>query len=498
MTTVKRNSVYGSPFVAAQAAANAAFAIANDYSSIEAAINSIKASLLWGGGTIFRDQIDSELRWIKTQDSPNTARTLSRKPIWMERDWGGAAGNLNVLLEIDPNYVAWLVWYERRIRGERAAFDIPGDKRRIEDKKILRRLAEATDENFWGKGHEYVNATLKGWLDDARARLVPPPIPIYASGWSALTEHSEAELGPPQEPGALAYGVNAQGKLDRLPVSDQVHLRDVPDQRRAYQDLREAAAALLEEGQRLGHRLKRALERFLQSLPERFEDAEAYLVWRDANALRRLHRAHREAAKSPEPDEAKLEPVVAEGLGGVLDLYNHFAFADDGLRAKDEARISPQERASAKAEAKVATPVVNAILATPDIATPEALDDIMADAESAELPADDPYADQVLAQANRTRRNWIAGLLEGGKQALANPKLLGKRTAIGVAIGVGTKVGEAVATAVFDMNSAHVLNFIATNATLLQGYVAVAFSSYPHLPELIGRIDLFWQRYGRK
>jgi hypothetical protein len=94
------------------------------------------------------------------------------------------------LADIDPNYSVWIDWYERRIRGERAAFDIPGDKGRIEDKRILRRLAEATDEDFWGKGHEYVNATLKGWLDEARARVAPPP------NFDAIRSRSNAGVTP--------------------------------------------------------------------------------------------------------------------------------------------------------------------------------------------------------------------------------------------------------------------------------------------------------------
>jgi hypothetical protein len=430
------------------------------------------------------EQMIVDKRWLEDNIGKRSAtRIFSRRSLWLghvPRELGNIWYQLSArLLTIDPNYSVWIDWYERRIRGERAAFYIPGDKYRKEDKKILRRLAEASDEDFWGKGHEHVNATLKGWLDEARARVAPP------------LQETEIET-PPQDSGAIAYGINEQGKLDRLPNSNQVHLRDVPDQRRAYDDLREAAAELLAEGQRLGHRLQRALDRFLHSLPGGFENAEAYLVWRDANALRRLHRAHREAATTPEPDEAKLEPVIAEGLGGLLDLYNNFAFADDGLRAKDEARISPQERASRQAEADAAKPIVNAMLAAKDIATPEALDDIAADAENAELPSGDPYAAQVLDQANRTKRNWIAGLLGGAREALSDPKLLGKEAVIGFAKGAGQAVGVIALTAAIYLDYAPLFEFIATNAAALQSYVAVAYTSFPHLPDLVARIVAMW------
>jgi hypothetical protein len=445
-------------------------------------------------------------RLQKAQPFRKVKSKLERKSLWLENvpsDWRKHSNEFcNQLLSIDANYSVWIEWYRLRIRGGSAAFYISGDKKDVENKKILRRLSEATNEDFWGKGHKYVNATLKGWLDEARERVRPRE--VHALQATAVStgppEVSSVSLGqvfsaPQQDAGAIAFRVNEQGKLDRLPNSDQVHLRDVPDQRRAYDDLREAAAELLDEGQRLGHRLGRALGRFLQSLPERFEDAEAYLVWRDANALRRVHRAHREAAKSPEPDEAGLEPVIAEGLGGLLDLYNNFAFADDSLRAKDEARIAPQERASAEAEAMSASPLVDAILATPDIATPEALGDIIVEAENTELPADDPYAAQVLDQSNRTKRNWIAALLTGVMDAAGKPRLLGERTVIGIATGVGTAVGTVVTKQLMGFEYAALFEFVSVNAAALQSYVALAFSSFPNLPDLIERTVALWKRF---
>ncbi len=448
--------------------------------------------------------LDSDCHWMESQVdvNPKTAsRRLNRRPLWT-RGVGGfhRDGWIEMSIElqkIDPNYSVWIDWYERRIRGERAAFDIPSDKYRKEDKKILRRIAEATDEDFWGKGHEYVNATLKGWLDEARARVAPPPEPetrnvsaVLSAGGHISASTERVWPTPPQDTGAIAYSVNEQGKLDRLPNSDQVHLRDVPDQRRAYADLREAAAELLGEGQRLGHRLKRALDRFLQSLPDHFENAEAYLVWRDANALRRLHSAHREAAKSIEPDEAKLEPVVAEGLGGLLDLFNNFAFADDALRAKDEARISLQERNSAEAEATAAIPLVGAILANPEIVTSEVLDDIAADAENAELPSNDPYADQFLDQSNRTKRNLFAALISNTWGAVkdANPLLQG------LAVNAAYDGIKLATTVVGGIEYAPLLEFISANAPTLQHYVAIAFPNFEHLPSLIENLKLLWAK----
>jgi hypothetical protein len=36
------------------------------------------------------------------------------------------------------------------------------------------------------------------------------------------------------------------------------------------------------------------------------------------------------------------------------------------------------------------------------------------------------------------------------------------------------------------------IKFIATNAAALQSYVAVAYTSFPHLPDLVARIVAMW------
>jgi hypothetical protein len=134
------------------------------------------------------DAIGADSSWLsKHSDRPKAVRRLTARKLWPTEPpelwidiWKESKRRL-LENEHSENYAVWIDWYERRIRGERAAFDIPGDKYRKEDKKILRRLAEATDEDFWGKGHEYVNATLKTWLDEARVREAPPVV-VEVSG----------------------------------------------------------------------------------------------------------------------------------------------------------------------------------------------------------------------------------------------------------------------------------------------------------------------------
>lgn len=439
---------------------------------------------------IFLEAISSDLNWLVQRGIPLGSRMMTSRSLWSAAEdtrkrlqlahagWFKAWSSLaSKLQKVDPNYAVWIDWYRRRIMGSDAAFDIPGDFARTEDKAILRRLAEATDEDFWGKGHEFVNAELTRWLEVARAR-------------AAVSQSGDPPATPPQDPSATTYGVNQQGQLDRLPPADQVHLRDVPNQRRNYADLRAAVFELLQEGQRLGPRLQPRLERFGQSLPEDFRRAEAYLVWRDGIALRRLYRAHLAVAQSKDPDPARLEPAVAEGLGGVLDLYNPFAFADDGIRAKDEATIAPQERAGAEAEASSAAPLVSAIMAAPEIVTAAALGDLAADADNADLPADDPYAAQALDQANRTWRNLFAAMVSDTWVAFNDTGVIGK----GIAGGAAWDGIKLIATTAGGIEFAPLLAFIATNAPALQSYAAIAFTSFPHLPDVIAQISALWQR----
>ena len=97
---------------------------------------------------------------------------ITRKKLWplgydknWKYSWWRIAGNLT---DLDPTYQVWIDWYNRRIKGHDAAFDIPGDNDRVHDKAILARLVDATDEDFWSKGATYVNTTLQGWIDEAR------------------------------------------------------------------------------------------------------------------------------------------------------------------------------------------------------------------------------------------------------------------------------------------------------------------------------------------
>jgi hypothetical protein len=451
-----RASASAAAYAAAHAAVYAADAAYAAYVAVYAADATDAAASLW-------NNLSADCDWLEKSTDPVTdTRRLTHEPLWPRgapEGWHAAWDNGKArLLALDSSWQVWTDWYDRRISGNRAAFDIPGDTNRIEDKKILVSLADATDDNFWGKGYLHVNTTLGRWLAEARARTAPLVAP---------------DEPPEQDPAAIGYGVNDRGQLDRLPAQDQQHLRDIPDQQFLYGRIRETALELLGEGQRLGTPLEPALGRFAAAMPATFAAALALPLWTEGIILRRLYRAHRLAMENRELSRDQLEPVIGERLGGLLDLYNHFAFGDPGLRAKDETKIAPQERADAETEAAAAAPLADAILQAPEVATDRVIEDIEVEADSADLPSGDPYADQARDQSNRNWRNRVAGILTGLRR---------------VVVGVGTEVAKGALSGVIAMGLtdaatgtktlAALGKFVATNAQAFITYVSTAFPAY--------------------
>ena len=118
--------------------------------------------------------IETDCNWLtnKNDSYEDIAQQCVSKSIWINQapiDWDLRILSMrNRLLALDPTYQVWIDWYNRRITGKVAAFDIPGDANRTEDKKILIRLVHATNKEFWRKGATHVNTTLQSWIDEAR------------------------------------------------------------------------------------------------------------------------------------------------------------------------------------------------------------------------------------------------------------------------------------------------------------------------------------------
>ena len=479
---------------AANAAANAADAatyVATDvaiYVATDAATVAASYAASYAARIAFWSAIEGDCRWLESNPrSAIAAQALTSQKLWLTdapKDWflhWATARERLLSLDDQQSYQVWIDWFERRIMGQASAFAIPGDTDRIEDKAILARLADAQNEDFWDKGSAYVNLTLQSWIEEVRARVGPG-------------------IMPAQDLGAVSYAINASGKLDRLPASDQRGLHNSPDQREVYQDVRKAALALQAEGQRLGATLKPAVDQFLASFPDDFDAARCYSVWRDAVGLRTILLEHKAVAEGTEPDEKRLDPAVAERLGGFLNQYNVFAIGDVGLRAKDEAAISPQERVKAEDEAEKAAPLVEALLNWPDIMTDAVHDDLIAEVSLEEHYPLEPYGGQLIDQANRTKRNIFAGLIAGVGRLVSKAKAELGKTAGSMREGAERQAGAGAFLFIFSeiagVTKAHVsiLKFLKDNLAALKSYAETAYAStslqwlWDALATLVGRL----------
>ena len=306
---------------AADAAARAADAAAN------AAVDASFAAFAAANAAVW-DNISADCDWLGTSsDGATDARRLTREPLWprpspewWQQAWDYATAHLTAL---DPSYQVWIDWYNRRISGNRAAFDIPGDTNRIEDKKILVALADATNEEFWAKGATHVNTTLQSWIDEARARVVPPSV--------------NADI-PPQNRNAVSFRTNADGRISIDPTAAGA-LRTDADARDRHAEAVREAQALLERcrGSNAGARLTQLLENYLAAAGEAVEDIRASLMVQRGEKLRQ------EIAALAVPDSL-LDPLADDilvDLKGWQSAHNMAVGLDPVLMALDTATLGP-------------------------------------------------------------------------------------------------------------------------------------------------------------
>ena len=243
---------------AAESAAYAAHSIsqvfAPDIAADAAAIAGAYAEdpvQIWGG-------VYFDCSWLAAQTvEVNAARDLVPIRLWLQNvpdGWHAKwASFCSMLLQFDSNYEIWIDWFTRRIVGAQTTFDIPGDSDSVEELSILLRIASATDEDFWGKGHEYVNSTLKGWLDEARERVAPPPIIGEARRALEISGSATGILGTispdPQDARSPQFGLDPMGYIAIKADAGTDELRSDP------QALSRHARAL-EMAQKLGEALR--------------------------------------------------------------------------------------------------------------------------------------------------------------------------------------------------------------------------------------------------
>lgn len=231
---------------------------------------------------------------------------------------------ISSLLKNWPDFGVWSDWFDRRISGQRAAFNISGDDFHNEDRTILLRLADATDEDFWGKGALHVNTTLQGWIDEARARAMPASVDAVI---------------PPQNPHAIMFKAGDTGRIaiDDAALSESVRSDDAAQDRHA-EAVAEARAMLAAcQGSNAGARMTRLLDNYLAAAGETLDTIRPSLF------VQRGERLRQELAAYADPDN-DLPPLTSAMLAdfrGWQSAHNMVVGLDPALMAMDMAQAGP-------------------------------------------------------------------------------------------------------------------------------------------------------------
>ena len=249
------------------------------------------------------------------------------KPVGWSEAWASAS---ELLATLDLGYGEWIDWYNRRIEGHKAAFDIPGDSDRTEDKKILARLADATDKDFWDKGATYANTTLQSWIDEARERVAPPKS-------KPLTDL----LPDPQDGRSPVFGTDASGRIAISAHAGADALRTDP-QAQVRHDLARRMAQAFGDALR-GHNdagyITGMAEAYLEAMGDRAEDADPSILIFAGDQIREAIAKHRRAG--PNDDLQPLPTAADRGATAFLSAHNMYVGSDPYLDDLDRTTRGP-------------------------------------------------------------------------------------------------------------------------------------------------------------
>ena len=267
---------------AADAAADAAHATARSADAAHATARAV----MWAN-------ISADIDWLSREGDPVlAARRLTREPLWLRaapKGWQDVWDNATArLTALDPSYQVWIDWYNRRITGEDAAFDISGDTDRTEDKNILIKLADATDEDFWDKGALHVNTILQSWIDEARinAEISEILVKLRAGATTHIGTSDELEARralldaldrlsgkPPMQHGGIGHNYPPEG-LDLVETSAalQSEVRAPIEAMATELQKTEPDPIIVAETALLFHRIIRKLEKMASVAGDKFAE----------------------------------------------------------------------------------------------------------------------------------------------------------------------------------------------------------------------------------
>jgi hypothetical protein len=268
-------SAYSAMRAASRSTGHARVALA----SRDAAVEAISTLDSW-------EAVSADCRWLEVRSDQKLAAfhlntlalwQIDQPQAWLSK-WRDA---VHRLVEIFPHYKVWVNWYELRLKGAKSAFYVPVNASDMGNEKILSRLAQASEVEFWGKGSTYVNTTLQEWIDEARANAAkldtPPQVKI-----------------PTQNRNALSFRTDEDGRITIDASASVDQLRTDAEARDRHSEAASEANAVLDRcrSNNAAARLTLRLENYLVAIGPSIEDTKPSLLVQRGEKLRQALAAY--------------------------------------------------------------------------------------------------------------------------------------------------------------------------------------------------------------
>lgn len=398
---------------------------------------------------------------------------------WTKNAWRWLS---DALQSADPNWLAWIQWYDDCLSGARIenelekSFARASSGIRYEPVSLVNEtLIQVRPSRQLKFEFEPSSQAQETGREDLNRPVVEPVAPI--------------ESIPEPEPKAIQFSRSLDGPIDVAPavVANEM-LSAQPSIQEDYWELREKGAHLRSLGDnRLGG-VRLPVARFLE-LPKKSSEVRMRLFWSRINTLRIHLAAHDDAASAgiQDTDERRLEPMTAAMLKDFVETANIFMLCEPLLIELDASRPGPKEASVARFEVSDIHAFVNDLSTERQIATKEACDTLQEQLENIGSASDSLFSRQGAEFGRRSVRNFVGELLrraftslnEMSRTAKSEVAAAAKLAKEGAYRAAGPALAGGLLTEAIGITNFHAefLRFVAQHAKSLSDYVVKAFNN---------------------
>lgn len=365
--------------------------------------------------------------------------------------WGDLCRNL---LSDEKYWEVWIDWYDRILDGKgdysvevgvfRVTLDRP-ESWELTVGEVNRRIIEKIEDMGFGVS-----------VDNADFASAPPDLPNL----------------PPQSLSTESFSTDPVKPTDLAVEDGAASLGTSPERREGYEELQYIASELWEMGDNRLGRLSSPCRQF-RALGSAADNVRVFPFWSRANALRIVLRGHEMTQAFVDPDERRLDPVVAGQLLAFVEAFQAYCLGDLRLLRNEQSRPGPRESQTARDELQPLKPVLQSLVSDEDLATGRAAD-VLADAcDTIETAPDDLTGRQGAELGRVTLSNLVLSLLVKAKLSLGPEGAFAWREFRGGAYkyaGGAAVVGIAAELAGQTTVTSTFLHFMASNADAFIAY----------------------------